>query len=331
MCTRVVYLGDGDRVLTARSMDWAADVGTNLWAFPRGMSRHGAAGPGSLTWVSLFGSVVATGYDVSTTDGMNEVGLVANALWLVESSYPPVDDPRPKLSLSAWAQYVLDSFGSVSEAVEGLSQEWFTVLTAGVPGQPRDATMHLAISDPTGDSAIFEYLDGRLDIHHDRSYQVMTNSPPFGEQLAINAYWSDIGGTVMLPGTNRASDRYVRASFYINAVPQVEDRTVAAAAVFGVIRNASVPYGISTPGQPNISSTQWRTVADHKDRRYFFDSVLWPSVIWVELDRLDLGESGQVRRLELRNGGLSDLGGDVTSRFEASEPFQFLGPQTTPA
>ena len=49
MCTRVVYLGEGDRVLTARSMDWAADVGTNLWMFPRGMSRHGAAGTGSLT------------------------------------------------------------------------------------------------------------------------------------------------------------------------------------------------------------------------------------------------------------------------------------------
>lgn len=110
-----------------------------------------------------------------------------------------------QLSLSASAQYVLDGFGSVAEAVEELSQERFTVLTAGGPGQPRDATMHLAISDPTGDSAIFEYLDGRLDIHHDRSCQVMTNSPPFGEQLAINAYWHDIGGTVMLPGTIRAS------------------------------------------------------------------------------------------------------------------------------
>ncbi|MGJ9405859.1 linear amide C-N hydrolase [Nesterenkonia aurantiaca] len=327
MCTRVVYLGEQDRVLTARSMDWNADLGTNLWVFPRGLPREGGAGPRSLTWTSRYGSVIATGYDVSTTDGMNECGLVANALWLVESSYPRLDDVRPKLSLGAWAQYVLDSFATVAEAVEVLAREDFAVVTAGVPGQPRDATMHLSISDASGDSAICEYLDGTLQIHHDRAHQVMTNSPPFAEQLAVDAYWRGIGGTVMLPGTNRAADRYVRASFYVNAVPQVEDRTIATAAVFGVIRNASVPYGISTPGQPNISSTQWRTVADHKDRRYYFDSALRPSVIWVSLDRLDLGEGSGVRRLVLSEGPPEGHVGEVSDLFEPAEPFAFLGPE----
>ncbi|MBO0595591.1 linear amide C-N hydrolase [Nesterenkonia sp. E16_7] len=327
MCTRVVYLGEQDRVLTARSMDWNADLGTNLWVFPRGLARQGGAGPDSLTWTSRYGSVIATGYDVSTTDGINECGLVANALWLVESSYPRLDDVRPKLSLGAWAQYVLDSFATVAEAVEALAREDFAVVTAGVPGQPREATMHLSISDASGDSAICEYLDGTLQIHHDRAHQVMTNSPPFVQQLAVDAYWRGIGGTVMLPGTNRAADRYVRASFYINAVPQVEDRTIATAAVFGVIRNASVPYGISTPGQPNISSTQWRTVADHKDRRYYFDSALRPSVIWVSLDRLDLGEGSGVRRLVLSEGPPEGHVGEVSDLFEPAEPFAFLGPE----
>lgn len=327
MCTRVVYLGEQERVLTARSMDWNADLGTNLWVFPRGLARQGGAGPRSLTWTSRYGSVIATGYDVSTTDGMNECGLVANALWLVESSYPRLDDLRPKLSLGAWAQYVLDSFATVAEAVEALAREDFAVVTAGVPGQPREATMHLSISDASGDSAICEYLDGTLQIHHDRAHQVMTNSPPFVQQLAVDAYWRGIGGTVMLPGTNRAADRYVRASFYINAVPQVEDRTIATAAVFGVIRNASVPYGISTPGQPNISSTQWRTVADHKDRRYYFDSALRPSVIWVSLDRLDLGEGSGVRRLVLSQGPPEGHVGEVSDLFEPAEPFAFLGPE----
>ena len=221
---------------------------------------------------------------------------------------------------------MLDSFATVAEAVAELEAEPFAIVTTGVPGQPREATMHLAISDPSGDSAIFEYIDGRLSIHHDRSYQVMTNSPPFDEQLAINAYWRDIGGTTMLPGTNRAADRYVRASFYVDAVPQVEDATIATAAVFGVIRNASVPYGISTPGQPNISSTRWRTVADHKDRRYYFDSVVWPSVIWVDLKQLDLSESATSQRLVLTKGQPDATRGDATALFEPAEPFAFLGP-----
>ena len=41
----------------------------------------------------------------------------------------------------------------------------------------------------------------------------MTNSPIFSEQLALDKYWKQIGGTVMLPGTNRAADHFARASF----------------------------------------------------------------------------------------------------------------------
>lgn len=48
-CTRLVYLGAGNDVITARSMDWKNDVATNLWIFPRGMQRSGQAGPNSIT------------------------------------------------------------------------------------------------------------------------------------------------------------------------------------------------------------------------------------------------------------------------------------------
>jgi hypothetical protein len=77
----------------------------------------------------------------------------------------------------------------------------------------------------------------------------------------------------MLPGTNRSADRFVRASFYINAVPKTSDNAEAVVSAFSVIRNVSVPLGISTPGQPNISSTIWRTVSDHKYKRYFSENV----------------------------------------------------------
>ena len=75
-CTRLVYLGEDGMTITARSMDWKTDVGTNLWILPRGMARSGQAGPNSIKWTSKYGSVIATGYDVSTTDGANEAGLV---------------------------------------------------------------------------------------------------------------------------------------------------------------------------------------------------------------------------------------------------------------
>lgn len=107
-CTRFIYRGAADQVLTARSMDWKSDVETNLWIFPRGADRNGQAGPNSLKWTSKYGSIIASGYDISTTDGMNEKGLVANILWLVESSYPKYSKEKPALALSLWGQYVLD-------------------------------------------------------------------------------------------------------------------------------------------------------------------------------------------------------------------------------
>lgn len=91
----------------------------------------------------------------------------------------------------------------------------------------------------------------------------------------------------MLPGTNRSADRFARMSFYTGAVKKTADANEAAALAFSMIRNASVPIGISTPDQPNISNTLWQTVSDHKNRRYFFESVRTPNVFWVNL--ADLG------------------------------------------
>lgn len=330
MCTRATYLGPSDTVITTRSLDWTLPMLTSLWVLPAGMERAGAAGPNTLRWTSRYGSLVAAGYDAATIDGINQHGLVANLLYLAESDYGTASpgDQRPPISIATWAQYVLDSFTTVSEAVEALRQEPFRVVTLTTPdGFP--AVAHLALSDSSGDSAIFEYVAGALRIHHSRAYQVMTNSPPFDQQLALNGYWEEIGGATMLPGTSRAADRFVRASYYLSTAPQTENITQALASAFSVIRNASVPLGVDTPGQPNIASTYWRTVTDQKNRIYYFESALSPFLIWVELDRLDLAPGAAVLKLTLDEDcalvvGGEYVSGDATPWFKPAAPFAFL-------
>jgi choloylglycine hydrolase len=320
----LVYLGTDGRVLTGRSMDWKFEIGTNLWALPRGVQRNGLAGSASLSWTAKYGSVVASGYDVSTTDGMNEAGLVANLLWLVESEYPQHSDDKPGISLALWAQYMLDNFGSVAEAVTALQADPLRVVTAGVPGEQRMATVHLSLSDATGDSAIIEYIAGEQVIHHSRDYRVMTNSPVFEQQLAINEYWKQIGGTVMLPGTSRAADRFVRASFYVDAIPSTDDPLTAAGAVMSVVRNVSAPYGVHVSDEPNISSTRWRTVSDHKSLRYVFESALAPNTFWVDLKNLDFTENAPTRMLALGEGEQTVYAGEASASFTEAKPFSFL-------
>ncbi|AQZ95990.1 linear amide C-N hydrolase [Halopseudomonas phragmitis] len=322
-CTRAVYHGPDDLIITARSMDWKDEIPANLWLFPRGLQRHGAVGPSSVTWTSRYGSIVASAFDIASADGMNEKGLVANLLWLAEAQYPEFSDGQPGLSIAAWVQYVLDNFATVEETVEALRAEPFVVVASDIPGTDRFATLHLSISDAKGDNAIFEYINGKLVIHHGMDYRVMTNSPIFEQQLALNAYWQKIGGTTMLPGTNRAADRFARASFYIDAIPKTSDRQVAVASVFSVIRNASVPFGISSEAEPNISSTRWRSVADQKHLTYYFETALTPNTFWVDLNKLDISAGAPVRSLQVANH--ESYAGETSAQFQQAKPFEFAG------
>src|SRR5262245_41410816 len=102
-CTRVLYVGEGGLVITGRSMDWGEDIKSNIWVFPRGMKREGASGQNSFTWTSKYGSLGISAYDLGTTDGMNEAGLVMNGLYLAESDYGKPDG-RPTMSILGFGQ-----------------------------------------------------------------------------------------------------------------------------------------------------------------------------------------------------------------------------------
>ncbi len=209
-CTRILYESGSQDYIVGRSMDWFEDTKSDLWAFPQGMRRDGGVGDGSILWVSRYGSVVTSMYGVATVDGINEAGLVGNMLYLAEADYgTKAMAGKASLSIGAWLQYVLDNYATVDDAVSGLRAEPFRIVAPNLPdGKP--ASAHLAISDAKGDSAIFEYVKGKLTIHHGPQFTVMTNSPIYDKQLAINTYWDEVGGNAMLPGTYRAADRFVR-------------------------------------------------------------------------------------------------------------------------
>ncbi len=112
-------------------------------------------------------------------------------------------------------------------------------------------------------------------------------------------------------------------------MPQTANVNLALASAFGIIRNCSVPLGITTPGQPNISSTLWRTVSDQKNRVYFFESSQSPFLLWVRLDELDFSPGAPVRKLTLteESAAVSDgefVSGNVSSHFTPAQPFAFL-------
>ena len=300
-------------------MDWAQSLGTNLWILPAGQKRTGIdKDPNPLAWQSKYASLVATAYDLATVDGLNERGLAAHILWLAESEYGDRNPDLPGISISLWAQYFLDRFSSVSECVASMKEWPFQVRPQPDPFSDRWSTVHLALDDATGDSAIFEYIDGVIKVHHSRDYTVMTNSPPFDQQLGHLARYQGFGGELPLPGTTEAADRFIRASYYLERLPAAESPERAYAALLSVMRNAAQPFGVADPARPHISMTIWRTLIDLERRIYAFESSFSPDIVWVSLKKMDLTKC---QKLDLSQKGLL---GNVSQLFCESAPFNFM-------
>ncbi|SEK23644.1 linear amide C-N hydrolase [Rhodococcus maanshanensis] len=318
MCTRALWTGSGHGVLVGRNMDWCEEMDTNLWVLPRGASRVGHdADPNPLSWTAVYGSIVTTTWDQTTTDGINERGLAAHILWLAEADFGERDPAVPALAASMWAQVFLDRCASVAECIELMTAQPFQIRPLVEPRSGRSATVHLALEDATGDSLIIEYIDGSVRLHHDRANTVMTNSPPYDEQLELRKRYTGFGGTQPLPGTTEAADRFVRASYYLDRLPASETTERSYAALLSVMRNAAQPFGEPDPDRPNISMTIWRTLADLTTGTYIYESSFSPNIVWTRLADFDFTSC---RKLDLSAPGLL---GDVGSAFAESAPPDF--------
>jgi choloylglycine hydrolase len=323
-CTRVLHTFQNGDVVTGRSMDWFVRYKTALWKFPRGLTRQGLTPVHPMQWESRYGSIVvaqtAEGQS-AVSDGINEKGLVANLLYLTETQYPKRDTSKAGIASSIYIQFLLDSFANVNEAVTYLKSHQSQIVPVPIPNSEHLPTMHISLSDATGDSAIVEFLEGKVVVHHSKAYQVMTNSPTFEKQLAINAYWSEVGGDRFLPGTRNSADRFVRASFYNKHLPEPKNYREAIASMLSIVRNVSSPFGKSDPQKPNISSTLWRTVADQKHFVYYFESTLSPNLIWVDLKKMDFSKGTRTKVLEIKE--TRDYAGEVNALFKTHAPLEF--------
>lgn len=332
-CSRATWLGRDGSVITGRSMDWPYDFNTHFYVIPRGTKNVGIEG--GLEWESRHGAVVAAGSMTpggpidGVFDGLNEKGLGANLLYLAEADFgKEPSPPKPKISLGAWVTYVLSRHATVAEVVAEFEKDPLFIVPANFgPGGAGHPTIHLSVTDASGDSAIIEYIAGKPVIHHDRRYQVMTNSPVFEQQLALNRYWERMDGAKMLPGSHQSEDRFVRASYYLGRLGDGEtDPRRQVAGVMSVMRNVSVPWGAPDPLHPNIAPTYWRTVLDHGRRIYYFESALSPYVVGVDLKTIDFAAGSGIRSVALEGEGAYELSGDIGGRLRPAGPIVYLEP-----
>ncbi|MGE0023126.1 MAG: linear amide C-N hydrolase [Hyphomicrobium sp.] len=323
-CSRALWTTKAGQVFVGRTQDWTEKANSTLRKFPRGQERVSPIAENPLRWTSKYGSLVITGYDIGTHEGVNEQGLSAHLLFLAgDTDFGTRDPRRPGLNILQWVQYFLDNYATVAEAVEAMRTSDLQIVPVVLPNG-RESMLHLSLEDKTGDSSVLEYTGGKLNLYHDRRFTVMTNEPTYDKQIENLKQYRSFGGDKPLPGERTPSDRFVRAAYYVNALPEPANRDVGAAYILSVMRNVSVPFGAADPDKPNVANTIFRTVIDLTGGRYFFESTFAPNVVWVDYDKLDFSEGSQELALAVESRIFS-LNGNVTGQLEDAKPFVFGG------
>ena len=323
MCTRVLWNDNDLGVLCGRTMDWPESTEPVLTVAPRGYQRHGGKvgsldvlKENALDWKSRYGSMIVSVYGIGTVDGLNEKGLAAHLLYLKSTELPERDPARPGLQIALWAQYLLDNAATVDEAI-ALMRDVQLVM---VESHGHQATVHLAVEDADGDSAIMENIGRELVIHHGSQYRLMTNDPRYEEQLSLldAQDFSKPSSELPIPGNVNPVDRFQRAAYFSAMLPEPRDERAAAAGLLSIMRSVSVPFG-APYDDFGIYNTEYRTVVDLSNRRYFFELTTIPNVTWVELSHFNLAAGSPVMLLNPDNLALS---GDVSGQFKpAKAPF----------
>lgn len=311
-CSRVFSNANGQAMVVGRTMDLFLDDKVALVLRPRGMNAggmHGLKDPNPLRWRVRYGSAGALSLGMVMADGLNERGLNANVLYLGTSNYPTRNPAIGGLSNARMAEYVLDNFASVEEAIAGLQR----VQVVSDRLLNRQWGLHLSLADRSGDSAVVEFIQGEMKIKRGKDSLVMTNEPGLNWQLNNLRRYRPFGGNLPLPGDIDPPSRFVRASTYLSTLPKAATVSEAEANLYGVVKNIAVPVGAldySSGDSEDTWVTLWSTIANLSQGRYGIQLNSDPDPVWVTLRQLQWKGAG-MRVLPLRglgrNGDISAL------------------------
>ena len=217
MCCRIFNTSNPTLPITGRNMNWLWPLDTHLFINPANVTKQGLSNAFAesqginkkqmFCWTAKYTSVstIMSGvhlgsqpvtikpyslFEQACADGMNEKGLAVNALADVDVDYGEVKHKEKLLSSLRWAQYILDTYANVEEAIQGLADPEYKIINQGIPDKSeKQGKFHICLSDPDGHTAIIEYENGQPQIYCKDEYKVATNQPSYSAQLTLNEYW----------------------------------------------------------------------------------------------------------------------------------------------
>jgi penicillin V acylase-like amidase (Ntn superfamily) len=296
-CT-VFSIKKGNTVFYGENFDWHVKDGLVV-VNKRGVKKtpqvFGAGDQKVASWVSKYGSVTFNTLGREYFHGgINSKGLLVTGLMLKGSQYPP-NDTRPVVSHAQYKQYFLDNCATVEEVINVQSN-------IRVYARNQKYPIHFFIGDSTGQSAIIEFLKGKIVIHSGDKLKanVLSNSE-YADAVNYLSEHKGFGGKKEVSKSYTNSlDRFVRAATMV----QSYNKEASA---------ESVDYGfdiLESVAQGN--RTVWRIIYDVTNMRIYFRTLLNTNLQYIDMQALNFSCDTPSLALDLNN----TFSGEVNSCFK---------------
>ncbi|MEN6557726.1 MAG: choloylglycine hydrolase family protein [Thermoguttaceae bacterium] len=314
-CTGIHIKTQDGSVLAARTLEFAANLQSEVIVIPRAAEFVGAA-PGDrpgLTGKSKYAVLGANGFGLpAIVDGLNERGLAVAIFYFPGyAKYQEIAPNDVGKTIAPWQlpTYLLGQCANVDEAVRAVR-----AVRVGAAVQ-KDMNMvppcHYVLHDAGGRCVVVEYVGGELSIH-ENPLGVITNSPDFPWHVTnlrnyVNLTVNNVppidlsglrfgsfgqgSGMLGLPGDFTPPSRFVRAvAFSQSALPAATARDGVLQA-FHILNQFDIPKGAvrgAEHGQETSDYTLWTSVADLTHHRYYFRTFENSRIRMIDLHQMDL-------------------------------------------
>jgi choloylglycine hydrolase len=191
-------------------------------------------------------------------------------------------------------------------------------------GSPQGAVAgaHFFLQDKSGKSLVVEPVDGTLKVH-EAPLGVMTNAPTYDWHMTnlsnyINLSVKDVDqakvgdvtisafgagtGLLGLPGDFTPPSRFVRAVVYSQSAVSNKTGEDTVFAAFHILNQFDIPKGSvmnSAVGEPTAEITEWTSVADLKNLRWYFRTREDQSIRMVDLKEAVAAAKGEIATIEM--------------------------------
>jgi choloylglycine hydrolase len=329
-CTGIsLKAGDG-AAIRGRTLEFGFPMQSKVLVIPAGREMSGTLPDGGkgLIYTTRYAIVGANALGLPVIlDGLNDQGLSVGLFYFPNyAKYADVtkENASHALAPQEFGVWALANFATVDEVREAVKSIVLVPTPAPGLGSPQGAVAgaHFFIQDKTGKSIVVEPVDGTLKVH-DATLGVMTNAPTYDWHMTnlqnyISLSVKDVDsaklGPVTLPAFGSGSglhgmpgdftppSRFVRAAIYSQAAAPTANADDAVLEAFHILNQFDIPEGSvqnSAVGEPVDEVTEWTSVADLKNLRWYFRTRMDQSIHMVDLKQAVDAAKGQTKIIKM--------------------------------